>query len=247
VRSPRRASVARSRSHPCGAGYSAYRLAADALKCPAAGRDLGPRLEALATRLRQYSNTSQRPPSAESPYKKARQTSGSSPRRKAGGQPGHTGYRQRLLAQTDMCVLPPPPCTCGNTALVGVKPYHTHQVIDLPPIQMEVSHFVLQQAWCALCAQWTKAQIPPEHAAGYGPRLTALMGEMAGTHGTGRRTLQTFCASVLQVPLSLGAIQKMLDRVLQAITPHHEAIARQARQARVNYIDEIPWFLTTTL
>ena len=31
--------------------------------------------------------------------------------------------------------------------------------------------------------------------------------------------VQTFCASVLQVPISLGAIQKVLDRVTQAIEP----------------------------
>ena len=112
---------------------------------------------------------------------------------------------------------------------------------------MDVIHFVLQEAWCPMCAQWTKAQVPPEHTTGYGPRLTALIGEIAGTHGTGRRTIQTFCASVLQVPLSLGAIQKMLDRVAHAIQPHYAAIAQQARQASVNYIDETPWFLTTTL
>jgi transposase len=73
------------------------------------------------------------------------------------------------------------------------------------------------------------------------------VGEIAGTHGTGRRTIQTFCASVLEVPLSLGAIQKMLDRVAHAIEPHYQAMARQARQATVNYIDETPWFLTNTL
>ena len=205
------------------------------------------RLEALEARLKQDSSTSQRPPSADSPYKKARTSSGAAPQRKAGGQPGHPGHQQRLLSPTDRCVLTPPQCACGNTALVGSKPYHTHQVIELPPIQMEVTHFVLQQAWCPVCAQWTKAQLPPEHTAGYGPRLTALIGEMAGTHGTGRRTLQTFCASVLQVPLSLGAIQKMLDRVSHAIAPHYEAIACYARQAPVNYIDETPWYLATAL
>jgi transposase len=112
---------------------------------------------------------------------------------------------------------------------------------------MEVTHFVLHETWCPVCAQWTKAQIPPEYTAGYGPRLTALVGEIAGTHGTGRRTIQTFCASVLQVPLSLGAIQKMLDRVAHAIEPHYQAIASQARRATVNYIDETSWFLTHTL
>jgi transposase len=52
--------------------------------------------------------------------------------------------------------------------------------------------------------------------------------------------VQTFCASVLRVPISLGAIQKVLDRVSQAIDPYYAVIARQARQASVNYIDETP-------
>jgi transposase len=120
-------------------------------------------------------------------------------------------------------------------------------VIELPAIQMDVTHLVLHQAWCALCGQWTKAQVPPEQATGYGPRFTALIGDIAGTHGTGRRTIQTFCASVLQVSLSLGAIQNIIDRVTQAIAPHYQAIATQARQAPVNYIDETPWFLTNAL
>src|SRR5262245_31898412 len=59
--------------------------------------------------------------------------------------------------------------------------------------------------------------------------------------------MQTFCASVLQVPLSLGAIQKRLTRVAQAIAPHYNAFARHARQAPVNYIDETAWYLATTL
>ena len=205
------------------------------------------RLEAVEARLKQDSTTSHRPPSADSPYKKARQPAGNAPPRKAGGQPGHPGHRQSLLTPTDTRVLIPPRCACGNTALTMTRPYHTHQVIELPAIQMDITHVVLHEAWCPVCAQWTKAPIPPEHTAGYGPRLTALVGEIAGTHGTGRRTIQTFCASVLQVPLSLGAIQKMLDRVAHAIEPHYRAIAHQARRAAINYIDETPWFLTNTL
>ena len=102
------------------------------------------------------------------------------------------------MAPTDTRVLTPHQCACGNTAWALTRPYHTHQVIELPVIQMDVIHFVLQEAWCPVCAQWTKAQVPPEHTAGYGPRLTALVGEIAGTHGTSRRTIQAFCASVLR-------------------------------------------------
>jgi hypothetical protein len=53
-----------------------------------------------------------------------------------------------------------------HTALTGPRSYHTHQVIELPAIQMDVIHFVLQEAWCPLCAQWTKAQVPPENVPG---------------------------------------------------------------------------------
>ena len=60
---------------------------------------------------------------------------------------------------------------------------------------------------------------------GYGPRFSALMGELAGTYGNSRRMVHTFCASVLGVPISLGAIQKVLDRVTQAIEPYYAVIA----------------------
>src|SRR5215813_4526776 len=205
------------------------------------------RVETLEARLTQNSTTSSRPPSSDSPYKKPWRLPSSTTPRKAGGKPGHPGHRQVLLPPTTVQELRPEPCACGNTTFALTKPYHTHQVIELPPITMDVTHWVLHQSWCAVYGTWQKAQVPPEHATVYGPRFSALMGEVAGTYGNGRRMVQTFCASVLQIPISLGAIQKVLDRVAQAIEPHYSAIATQARHALVNYIDETPWFLTHTL
>jgi hypothetical protein len=49
-----------------------------------------------------------------------------------------------------------------------------------------------------------------------------------------------FCHTVLNIPVSLGAVQKLIDRVSSVILPHYEAIATLARQARVGYIDETP-------
>jgi transposase len=209
--------------------------------------DLRERVAALEARLQQDSTTSHRPPSSDNPYKKRRQRSTPATAHKAGGKPGHAGHRQVLLPPTAVHELYPERCACGHTAFAMATPYQTHQVLELPPIAMEVTHWVLHQGCCLACGAWSKAQLPPEHATGYGPRFSALIGELAGTYGNGRRMVQTFCASVLQVPLSLGAIQKVLDRVTQAITPHYEAIARHARRAPVNYIDETSWFLTNTL
>jgi transposase len=205
------------------------------------------RVETLETRLQQNSTTSSRPPSSDSPYKKPRRRTASTTPRKAGGQPGHQGHRQVLLAPTSVQEVRPAQCACGNTTLALTTPYYTHQMIELPPIAMEVTHWVLHQSWCPACGCWTQAHVPPDHASGYGPRFSALVGELAGTYGNGRRMVQTFCASVLQVPISLGAIQKVLDRVTQAIDPYYVVIATQARQSSVNYIDETSWFCLHTL
>jgi len=204
------------------------------------------RMEALEARLTQNSTTSHQPPSSDPPYKKPRQRP-TTTSRKAGGKLGHLGHRQALLPPTMVHELRPERCPCGNTSFAATRPYYTHQVLELPPIELEVRHFVLHQGWCTVCGAANTAHVPPASATGYGPRFSALMGELVGTYGNGRRMVQTFCASVLGVSLSLGAIQKVIDRVTQAIEPHYTAIATQARQATVNYIDETPWFLTHTL
>jgi transposase len=204
-------------------------------------------VETLEARLQQNSTTSSRPPSSDSPYKKPRRRTTAATPHKAGGKPGHPGHRQVLFPPTTVHEVRPERCACGNTTLTLGRPYHTHQVIELPAIAMEVTHWILHQGWCVDCGCWTKAQVPAEYATGYGPRFSALMGELAGTYGNGRRIVQTFCASVLQVPISLGAIQKVLDRVTRAIDPYYAVIARQARQAAVNYMDETPWYCLNTL
>jgi transposase len=206
------------------------------------------RVERLEARLHQDSTTSSRPPSSDSPYKKPRRRTASSKRtRKGGGKPGHPGHRQVLLAATSIEDMLPESCACGSGEFDLLQPYYTHQVIELPPIEMEVSHWVLHQGRCLGCGSWRKAQVRGEQVTGYGPRLSALMAELAGTYGNGRRMVQTFCISVLGVPISLGAIQKVVDRVSQAIHPYYTLMATQARQAPVNYIDETPWYSENSL
>jgi transposase len=205
------------------------------------------RVDTLEARLTQNSTTSSQPPSADSPYKKSRRRTPSTTPRKAGGKLGHRGHRQVLLTPTHVHEVYPTQCACGSTGFERLTPSYTHQVIELPPIALEVTHWSLHQGQCLACGVWSTAPVPPEHASGYGPRFSALVGELAGTYGNGRRMVQTFCASVLQVPISLGAIQKVLDRVTHALDPHYALIAQHARQAPVNYIDETPWYCLNTL
>jgi transposase len=87
-----------------------------------------------------------------------------------------------------------------------------------------------------------KADVPSASRTSYGPPLSGLIGELSGMHDTFRRLMRDFCHSVLHIPISLGAIQKVIDRASDAVLPHSEAIAALARSTPVGSIDETPWF-----
>lgn len=129
------------------------------------------RVEALEARLTQNLTISHRPPSSDSPYKKSRQRT-TTTSRKAGGQPGHPGHRQVLLPPTTVQEVRPERCACGNRALALTTPYHTHQVIELPLIAMDVTHWVLHQGWGPDCGCWSKAEVPTKPTTGYGSRFS---------------------------------------------------------------------------
>ena len=203
-------------------------------------RTLEARMAALEAQGQRNSRNSDRPPSSDPPWVK--QHIPSKPKGTPGAQPGHPGHRQALLEPTEVIEVQPPACGCGQTMFPEACPYYTHQVIELPDIQMRVQHFVLYAARCSRCGRVTKAPVPPAASSGYGPRFTALLGELSGSQRSSRSAVQEFCRSVLGVPISQGAIQRAVDRVSEALKPHYEAIAVQARRAPVNYIDETGWY-----
>jgi transposase len=197
------------------------------------------RLEQLEALLARDSSNSDQPPSSDSPFKKG---VGKKRRKRPGAKKGHRGQRQQMMDPTEVIHLKPKRCSCGGRRFRQLSAFYTHQQIDLPEIRMEVRHFVLYGGRCCRCSKRSKARLSVEHRAGYGPRLTALIGEVAGIQGNSRATIQEFCSSVLGVPISKGAIQKVIRRVSEAIKPHYEAIGRVARRAPVNHIDETSWF-----
>ena len=206
------------------------------------------RVEALEARLTQNSTTSHRPPSSDSPYKKPRQRTTTATPRKAGGQTGPSGPSPGALATDDGPGTATRACACGNTTFALTTPYHTHQVLELPPIAMEVTHWVLHQGWCPDCGRWSKAQVPAEHATGLWTTVQCLDGRTGREPmATGGGSCRPFVPRSCRCPSAWGPSRRCSTGSTQAIEPHYSAIATQARHAPVNYIDETPWFLTNTL
>jgi transposase len=201
------------------------------------------RIEKLEVQTQKNSRNSSKPPSSDPPFSKKKRKQKKSKRAK-GGQKGHEPHHQQVLDPTESYWLPPERCTCGHSAFdrQQMQPFYVHQHIELPKIKMEVSHFILQQCDCPNCGKTVKAKLPSDKATGYGPRFTALIGELSGIKAMSRNDVKQLCESVLSIPIATGTIQKIVDRNSEALFPVYEFIGQTARSSWCNYIDETSWF-----
>jgi len=200
------------------------------------------RIEQLESRLNQNSQNSSKPPSSDPPFQRPELGSKKSKRRR-GGQKGHVGHRQQLLDPSEVMIVEPGRCACGceRRRSGSLRTYYTHQWIELPEIQMQVKHVVLKKAQCSGCQRWVRATLPREYQSGYGPRFSALVAELSGIQGASRQAVEEFIENVFNVPISTGAIQKVIDRVSAALSPVHAVIGAAVRRAPVNHVDETSW------
>jgi len=197
------------------------------------------RIENLEAKIGENSSNSNRPPSSDNPFQKKSEKKQAA--KKRGPKVGHQGHRQQLMPPTQSFDLMPDPCSCGNDQSADVEQYYTHQVLELPEHKVDVIHFRLFRGVCRCCNRMNKALVPMENRTGYGPRLSAMIAEMAGTQADSLRIVQNFCASVWGFHISLGAVQRVIDRVSQAIEPHYDAIGEAVRSQEVNNVDETSW------
>ncbi len=204
------------------------------------------RVEKLENRLNKNSQNSSKPPSSDPPYNKPpKNTSVKKGKKlKRGGQKGHKGHKQILLPTDNEISVMPSQCSCGcdKFDIKRFKPFYTHQVIELPPIEMDIYHYILHKGHCSNCGQTVKAIVPKGKQTGYGPRLSAVIADLSGTYGSSRENVQEICRNILNFHISIGAIQKVIDRASKAIEPAYNLIGYTARKSLVNYIDETSWF-----
>jgi transposase len=136
-------------------------------------------IHALEARLNKDSHNSSKPPSSDGLGKKPtphslRPTTG----RKQGGQKGHPGNTLSFIETPDQRIAHTPTCCQGcGASLAGaeVVAEQRRQVVDLPPLRLEVTEHIAQSRRCR-CGVTTLAAFPQEASEPlqYGPRLKAL-------------------------------------------------------------------------
>lgn len=167
--------------------------------------------------------------------------------KKRGGQPGHPPHRRTLLPadrvrQTIPCR--PPACRRCGARLAGDDPQPLrHQVIELPPIQLDVTEYQLHRLTCPRCGKTTCGELPPGVPfTPVGPRLQGLLAMLSGGYRMSKRMIETFCADVLGVRLSLGEICR-LEQDTAAALDAPVAEARAVVPTESANVDSTGWRL----
>ncbi len=206
--------------------------------------ELGARVEELEDRLAKDSRNSSKPPSSDSGGEKpAPKSLRGKSGRKPGGQPGHPGKTLPLAEEPDRVVVHSPGgcAPCGGALREGeAVGYERRQVVELPPLYLEVTEHRAERKRCRGCGSTTTAAFPPEVSGKvqYGARARAL-----GVYLNQYQLLPfdragELVADVFGGSLGEGTLYSSVERCYEALEGTQEGIAREVGGAEVAHFDE---------
>lgn len=209
--------------------------------------ELRGRIEALEAKLGQDSSNSSKPPSSDPPGVKRKPPKAKRGRkRKRGGQPGHEGAQRELLPPEKVSRfrdVRPKRCACCEEKLSGddTEPVR-HQVLEVPPVEPDVTEYRLHALECERCGAVTRAELPDGVPKGaYGPRLCAMVAWMTAVLRAPKRAVPVVLQDWFNVPMCLGSVCNIERRVSRALEAPVEEAAEYVRQQAVVHPDETGW------
>ncbi len=148
------------------------------------------RIEELERLLGMDSTNSSKPPSSDPPGMSAELPRHR--RKKRGARNGHEPHLRELLPEKfvkEHIHLKPDVCTCGSTNLKDTdqEPLR-HQVVDIPPIEPQVTEYVQHICQCLDCGAFIYRSLPDElKRQHFGPGVLSIVGILTGTLNTSKR------------------------------------------------------------
>ncbi len=200
------------------------------------------RMAALEARLGMNSRNSSKPPSTDPPNVAARPKKKPSGR-KPGGQPGHKGTTRSLLPpeEVDRIVeLKPPACRNCGADLRGDDPKPVRrQVIDVPPVEPDVTEYRQHTLPCGECGAKTTAPLPSGVGdSAFSPRIKAMLAMCSAVYRLSRRTVEGLMADFFNVDISLGSVSACEEKVSEAVAEPVAEARRYVEAAPVAHVDE---------
>ena len=205
-------------------------------------KQLENRLVEIEERVGLTSKNSSIPPSSDPPRKKKENSSS----RKPGARKGHKGFGRNLYPVSECSEViehKPSRCKHCNHALSGVDTHpYRHQIVEIPPMKLEVLEHRLHALKCPSCGRQTRAELPSGvNPTGYGERLQGIVGLLCGSYRLSHRSVKTLLWELWGVGISIGSLNRIRSRVSQQVSGIVAAARTYVKSAPLVYVDETRW------
>ena len=221
---------------------------------------LASRVQALEDRVSKNSRNSGKPPSSDGLGKPAPKSQRKRSGRKSGGQPGHKGHTLKAVAHPDQTqVHDVKQCRHCQASLeqVEVSGIEKRQVVDLPPLKVEVTEHQAEIKRCPQCGEESKASFPEgvTQPVQYGPEIKALAVYLNQYQMIPLERVSETFADVWGHSLAEGTILEAGQSVAERVAPVNEAIKQHLTEEEdVVHFDEtgthingkLNWFHTAS-
>ncbi|MFX0140285.1 MAG: IS66 family transposase [Candidatus Hodarchaeota archaeon] len=202
------------------------------------------RIQKLENKQAKDSHNSSKPPSSDG-FKNQKRTRSQrkETNRKAGGQNGHQGHTLEMVdnpAHIETCKLEHEHCDCGRS-LKGKKAtgYERRQVIDIPPVKLEVTEYQAEIIDCA-CGKRHVASFPEDVTAPikYGIRLKSQIIYFMNYQFIPYDRLSELIDDLYGRKISLGTVYNYNYSCYHSLEAPEEKIKNNIIQAEVVGFDE---------
>lgn len=160
-------------------------------------------------------------------------------------KPRHLQFSRRKETATQTVDHVPDACPDCGRALSGGGPGRVRQVIDVPPVTVEITDHVLHDRWCGVCRKRVRAQVDFSHWVSgkrrIGHHLTSWIVNLHIGARVPLRTLQSILKQLYSVHLSLGEMTDLLGLVACKAGATIKAIKEEVRSSSVLHADETGW------
>lgn len=207
-------------------------------------------IECLKARVQLDSQTSSKPPSTDLLKKPEKPKTSSdktkAPKRKPGGQPGHTGSTRKGFGRVDRYeLLKPQECLqCGSIEFretpVSVQRQQVAQLVAHP---IEVVEYQQHTCACAQCGQsqtaaWPEGIVPGQDLS---VGLQSLLVWLGNYGHLSYEKQQEFLRELGNIEMGVGTLASTNARMASAVKGSVDQLREWVKRQQVVHVDESPW------
>ena len=209
------------------------------------------RIEELEAQVGQNSRNSNWPSSRDKGHKKKRKQNNLRQKsdKQSGGQPGHKGHTLEMSAEPDKverhrpekCEHCQEPFGPEQAAAELIR----RQVLDLPPLQVEVTEHQVECLVCRECGQANEGQFPEDvtQLVQYGPGVKALAVYLKGEQLIPYGRSQQMLADLFGLPVVQGSLENFMELAATKVEPVTEKIKAGLVGVKVAHYDESGFYI----